>query len=203
MNIKDVVNILTLTLLLFWAAVAAAQERVVDLHARQTSGGLNVVPVLTWTTTPEADSCEASGGWTGSKAPAGGETLTPITRSATYRLTCQWGGDVIVTWTLSTTNTDGSAYTDQSGVVIYYGTSSGGPYPRQSYAAHDATSLIITDLTNGDWFFVASARNTSWIESEKSSQILHTVAITEANASVDITVSARPNTPADLSVRTK
>ena len=205
MNIKHLVKILTLILLLSWGTVAAAQDgaaKRVDLRARQTSAPLNVTPMLTWTTTPEADSCEASGGWTGSKAPAGSETLAPITRSATYRLTCKWvDGDVKVSWTPPTTNTDGSAYTDQSGVVVYYGTTSGGPYPQQSYAAHDATSLNITNLTAGTWYFAASARNTSWVESEKSSQVSHTVAITEVNASVGITVDARPGTPADLSIQ--
>ncbi|MDH3716090.1 MAG: hypothetical protein OET44_19845 [Gammaproteobacteria bacterium] len=42
---------------------------------------------LTWSTL-DADSCSASGGWSGSKAVAGSETVGPIAGDTTYTLSC-------------------------------------------------------------------------------------------------------------------
>lgn len=73
-----------------------------------------VIPTLTWTTTPAGATCTASGdpAWTGSKAASGTQALparalpTPV-----YSLTCTWPGDTsaALSWTPPTTNTDGTA----------------------------------------------------------------------------------------------
>src|SRR3954447_18842897 len=43
-------------------------------------------PTLRWHTSGTA--CSASGGWSGAKAASGSETLTGLTRTTSYSLTC-------------------------------------------------------------------------------------------------------------------
>lgn len=104
------------------ALAPAFAQRTIDFSANTTTGDGRVVPVLTWSTSPPAASCTASGQWSGEKGPSGTETLPPITSSATYNLSCTWPGDSIATvsWTLPTTNCDGSPLTDLASVVIRY-----------------------------------------------------------------------------------
>ena len=73
-----------------------------------------VIPTLTWSTTPAGATCTASGdtAWTGTKAGSG--TLAMPARALPtplYGLACTWPGDTTATisWTAPTTNTDGSA----------------------------------------------------------------------------------------------
>lgn len=104
-------------------ALEAQAQRTIDFSANTTTGDGQVVPVLTWETSPPAASCEASGQWSGEKGPSGSETLPPITSSATFNLTCTWQGDSLATvsWAVPTTNCDGSALTDLASIVIRYG----------------------------------------------------------------------------------
>lgn len=103
-------------------ALPALAQRTIQFSANTTTGDGQVVPVLTWSTSPPAQSCTASGQWEGEKPPSGTETLPPITSSATYNLSCTWPGDSIATlsWSLPTTNCNGSPVTDLASVVIRY-----------------------------------------------------------------------------------
>lgn len=73
-----------------WKAVAIAVDPpTVAISASQTSIAGEQSSILTWTST-DAVSCLASGGsggWSGSKAASGNETVTP-SATATYTLTC-------------------------------------------------------------------------------------------------------------------
>ena len=99
---------------LLLAGLAQAQTAgVVSLSATPTSGTGSVTPRLTWSTNPVATSCTASGGWSGTKAASGAQTLTAINANTNYTLTCTWGtGSATVNWTAPTTNTNGSACAD-------------------------------------------------------------------------------------------
>jgi hypothetical protein len=56
-------------LFIFAAGAAQAQTAgVVTLTANRTSNVGSFAPVLTWSTNPVAQSCTASGGWSGTKA---------------------------------------------------------------------------------------------------------------------------------------
>lgn len=111
--------LLALALLL---PLAAHAQNTLTFAASTTTGDGSVVPAFTWSTSPPAASCTATGpaAWAGTKAASGTQTLPAISSSATYNLDCTWPGDSIVTltWTNPTTNTDGSAYTDQKLVRI-------------------------------------------------------------------------------------
>ncbi len=54
---------------------------------------------LTWSS--NAAACTASGGWSGSKAPNGTESVGPITAQTDYVLSCQSPGSMVSTFTLT------------------------------------------------------------------------------------------------------
>src|SRR5688572_22209524 len=77
--------------------------------ASATTGGPTITPRLTWSTTPAATSCTASGAsdWSGVKGPSGVVTLAPIAYSQTYTLVCSWPsttGSIPLQWTPPTHN---------------------------------------------------------------------------------------------------
>jgi hypothetical protein len=71
------------------ASQAAAPT--VSLSASPASVQSGGTAVLTWSST-NASSCTASGGWTGSKATSGSQTMGPLSANATYILNCTGAG---------------------------------------------------------------------------------------------------------------
>lgn len=63
----------------------------VSLSANPTTVSSGGTATLTWSST-NADSCTASGGWTGLKAPSGVESVGPLTGNTTFTLTCTGSG---------------------------------------------------------------------------------------------------------------
>lgn len=190
-----------LPLLLFASPVLA--QNIISFTAEVTSGVETVVPVLTWDTTPLADDCTASGDWSGSKGPAGTETLPAISGSATYNISCEWlDTTAILSWTAPTQNTDGTPLTDLAGFRIYSGQTSGGPYPgvHHDIAPTDVTHDI-DGLTPGDWFFVATAFNALGVESDFSGEAMKILGEETSTESVGITVNPRPNPPSGVVVQ--
>ena len=188
------VNIIAPLLLLAMFASGTAQAQtagVVTLQANKTSGSAGLVPVLTWSTNPVASSCTASGGWSGTKAASGSQTLSAINASTNYTLTCSWGtGSANVTWTPPTTNTDGSALTNLARFKVYYGTSS--TSLTRSATVDDVTkrSATISSLSPGTWYFAVRAINTAGSESSNSNVASKSVAGASAAKTVGITISA-------------
>ncbi|HEY5644822.1 MAG TPA: hypothetical protein VIS76_02675, partial [Pseudomonadales bacterium] len=91
---------------------------------------------LRWSATG-ADSCTASGGWSGSLPASGSRTVGPLTAATTFSLSCAGSGGstlemisvavvgpVPVAWIAPEENVDGSALTDLAGYRIYYGSAS-------------------------------------------------------------------------------
>lgn len=172
--------------------------------AENTTGAGSVVPKLTWSTTPAATLCTASGDWSGTKAASGTETLAAITSSKTYNLTCSFPSptSATLTWTLPTTNTDGSPYTDAKGFLIYGATSAAGlatATPRNHFFP-TSTTTPYTGLTAGTWFFCIKAVNQLDQASVCSNTVSKTLASASQNRSVGITVNPVPNAPTNLTV---
>ncbi len=65
---------------------------VISLAAEPSSVGVNDSSTLTWLVW-DADSCEASGAWSGSKLLSGSEIVGPLTTSHTFILTCKGTAD--------------------------------------------------------------------------------------------------------------
>jgi hypothetical protein len=77
-------------------------------------------------------------------------------------------GSATLTWLPPTTNTDGSPLTNLAGYKVYWGPSQGN-YPNSTTLANPGlTSYVVTNLSPGTYFFVATAYNTAGAESSFS-----------------------------------
>lgn len=187
-----------LSIILFLAAgaVQAQTAGVVTLRANATSATGSMVPVLTWSTNPVATSCSASGGWSGTKAASGSQTLPSISASTNYTLTCSWGdGSARVSWVAPATNTDGSVLNNLAGFRVYYGNSTSAL--SQSTTINDVTAraATISSLNAGTWYFTVRAVNSSQTESANSNIASKVVSGASASGSVGITINAAPPPP--------
>ena len=183
-------SVLLIVLSLAAGAVQAQTAGVVTLNANKTSAVGSLVPVLTWSTNPVASSCTASGGWSGTKAASGTQTLTSINASTNYTLTCTWGtGSATVNWTAPTTNTDGSALTDLASFRVYYGTSASSLTQKSDISDITRRSASISPLAAGTWYFAVRAVNTGGTESANSNVASKVVAGATAAKTVGITIT--------------
>lgn len=188
---------LALTLALMMTAVAQAQTvGIVTLRANQTSAQTSMVPVLTWSTSPTAQSCLASGGWSGNRAASGTETLPSINASTNYTLTCIWSeGTAIVSWTAPTTNVDGSDLLDLAGFNVAYGTSRDALTQIALVDDNTRRSYTVASLAPGTWYFVVRAFNSQQAESDDSDIAQKEVTGASAVDTVSITIEDAPPPP--------
>jgi hypothetical protein len=182
--------------LLLLAAFAQAQTAgTVTFTANKTSSTTSFAPVLTWSTSPVASSCAASGAWSGTKFASGSQTLATITSSKSYTLTCAWGnGNATINWVAPTQNTDNSALTNLKGFKVVYGTSATNLNLSQSVSDPAARSMTIAALGSGTWYFAVRAVNTSNVESDNSTVVSRTISAATAAKTVNITISSTPTT---------
>jgi hypothetical protein len=175
-------------------SLAQAQSAgTVTLTANRTSSSSAFAPVLTWSTSPVASSCVASGGWSGTKFASGSETLATISSSKSYTLTCTWGsGTAALTWTAPTKNSNGSTLTDLAGYKIVYGTSSGSLTSSQSVNNASATSATVPGLGAATWYFAVRAVNSKGGESANSNVMTKTINAASAARTVNITITSTP-----------
>lgn len=165
----------------------------VTLKASKTSATGSLKPVLTWSTSPTASTCQASGGWSGTKFASGSETLATITASKSYTLTCSWGGGTAtVKWTAPTKNTDGSSLSNLASYKVVYGTSSGSLTQTKAINDPKATSTTLGSLGAGTWYFALRAVNSNGTESANSNVGSKTIKAATAAKTVSITITAAP-----------
>ena len=195
-------RLLALLLLCSISFPSLAQE--ITFTAETVSGNGQVVPALSWDTVPSADSCVASGGWTGEKGASGSETLPAIFGSATFTLTCTWAsdGDVTLTWVNPTENTDGSPYTNRGVTIIDYSPDGAEPWFMQVVTDPLATTATVADLDPGDWTFRARAVNADELSSAPSESVVRTVEPDmNAEERISITVNPLPLPPTGLAAQ--
>ena len=169
---------------------------VVTLRANQTSGTGSVTPVLTWSTNPVATSCTASGGWSGTKAASGTQTLSAINANTTFTLTCTWGsGSARINWTAPTTNTNGTALTNLARFRVLYGTSQSSLNQSVTVSDPTARTTTVSSLSPGTWYFAVRAVNSSGAESDNSNVTTKNVTGATAAQSVAITVTSPTPVP--------
>jgi len=183
-----------LPLLAFAAAAHAQTAGTISFSANKTSATGSLVPVLTWSTSPVATSCTASGSWSGTKFASGSETLPTITANASYTLTCYWGGgSAKVSWAIPTKNTDGSTLSNLAGYKVRFGTSASALTQTQSVNSPSATSTTVPALSTGTWYFSVRAVNSNQVESGDSNVAQKTISSASAAKTVAITIT--PGTP--------
>jgi hypothetical protein len=74
-------------------------------------------------------------------------------------------GSATLSWLPPTTNTDGSALTNLAGYRIYWGPAQGN-YPNSTTLSNPGlTSYVISNLSPGTYYFVATAYNSAGVES--------------------------------------
>jgi hypothetical protein len=185
-------------LLLSVASIALVQAApTVTLTASPTSGISPLSVVLTWTSTG-ASVCTASGGWSGTKALNGTQTMASVLTSKTYTLTCAEGnGTAKATWVAPTLNTDGSALTNLAGFKLYYANTAAGVPTATPVTINDklATTYTVTGLAAGTWYFGMKAFTTAGIDSVMSAQATKVVSLASAVASASVTVNTQPQPP--------
>lgn len=190
--------------LLLCTAAYGQTAGTVTFTANQTSATGSLTPVLTWSTSPTASSCLASGAWSGSKFASGTETVARITASASYTLTCTWGSaSTTVSWTAPTKNTDGSTLTDLASYKIVYGTSSSNLSNSRVVSDKTATSAVVSGLTAGTWYFAVRSVNGSGTESANSNVASRSISAASAGKTVAITITPSTTpTPTLKTIRT-
>lgn len=170
------------------------------LTATPADGVGSVTPTITWSGFPAGSICTASGGWSGTKATSGTQTLPAITFNATYTLTCVSStGSATVSWTPPTQNTNGSALTNLAKYRIYRAaTSSGLSSATPIEVEAPASTATLNGLPIGTNFFAVAAVNSAGVESALSNVASRTIAGATVSRSASVTVATRPNPPTGL-----
>ena len=140
---------------------------------------------LSWSAT-DADSCTASGGWSGTLATSGSQNIGPLTAGTTFSLSCTGsGGSVLemlsvgvigpvqLSWVAPDENVDGSSLTDLAGYRIYYGTSSRNYSDMVDLSNPGATAHTLT-LASGDYYVAMTALDADGNESAYSNEVIKT-----------------------------
>lgn len=203
---------------LFSPQAHAQTEPSVTFGASVTNAAGSLSTRLTWSTTPEATSCTASGhpSWTGLKAPGGSADLPAITLSGTYTLTlaCTWPGDTQarLAWVAPTQNTDGSALAKCASqtatgaclrsFTVHRGASATALTDSRAVDDRNATAYTWTGLAAGTHFFGVRAVNGDGTTSDLSNTASKVITATQTrNSAVTLTVNPLPSAPTGLTVQ--
>ena len=77
-------------------------------------------------------------------------------------------GNVTISWTPPTENTNGTALTNLAGYHIYYGTSQASLNQKVNITNAGLASYVVSNLTAGKWYFTLTAVNSLGVESPRS-----------------------------------
>lgn len=206
---------LIIALTFVWHAAHAQAPPSVTFGTSVTNAAGSLNTTLTWSTTPAATSCAASGhtSWSGAKAASGTLALPALTLSGTYSLTlnCTWPSDstTTVTWVAPTANTDGGALA-KCAAGVTSGPCLAGFRVFRRFDNSDlssgaevtpvndpgATSRTYTGLVVGTHYFGVEAMNADGVPSVMSNTISRVIAgAVTRSAGVTLTVNPKPNPP--------
>jgi hypothetical protein len=165
---------------------AAVGDPEVALTASRSVVGTGETVTLTWTGT-NVSSCEASGGWSGSRGTSGSASVGPLSASTTFSITCSGAsgsamsmisvavrGVVTLSWQPPTENVDGSPLSDLSGYQIYYGTESR-DYDAQVAVSDPRVTQQSLELTSGTYYLAVTAIDDQGNESGYSNEVTRTI----------------------------
>lgn len=170
-------KLLIIALLSLATAPAWSQNTGSFTLTTKVNGDGTLTPTLTWSTTPAATSCVASGdsAWAGSKTASGTQALAafPTSSPKAYALLCNWPGDTqaLLAWTVPTQNTDGSTLTNLAGFRVQWGKSATVLDQAAQIPNPAATGYTVTGLTPAMWFFGVRAYTSQGAESSMSNTV--------------------------------
>lgn len=158
-----------LAFLALFATFAFAAPPTGTLSGTVSSVNAPAKVTLTWNVVG-ASACTASGGWTGTKAVSGTQTLTAAIEGPTsYKLSCSGAaGTATLSWVPPTQNMDGSPLTDLAGYKIRYGTSTNAMTTVIDVTDPLAKERVITGLGAATWYFNIAAYNAAKVEGPAS-----------------------------------
>ena len=142
--------------------IGSATAPVVNLSANPATVAQGGNSVLTWSST-NATSCTASGGWSGSKATSGNQTISAIQATTTYTLACTGTGGTTSRSTTVTVSAGGgggslsgavdSSYVDRFGTnKVYVFTGNVTPDDIDGNAVEPVTTLAVNQAANACTF---------------------------------------------------
>jgi hypothetical protein len=160
-----------------------AKKLDVKLTAAEQAVGEGGSVRLSWTS-DNADSCDASGGWSGSKPPQGSAVVGPLTGSTTFTLTCSGLGRnavamlsvpivglVTLKWQAPVKNVDGTPLTDLSGYRVYYGEQSR-EYSNSETISDPRAVRYDVEVLSGSYYFAMTALDGNGNESGYSNEVV-------------------------------
>jgi hypothetical protein len=188
------------TMVSVFTCVAQAATTV-TLTATPTTGISPLSVTLNWSST-EATACSASGGWSGTKATSGSQTVTGLTANATFALTCTGPTEPAdLSWVPPTLNTDGSAIPATGAgslakyKIFHAATSAGVGSATPIEVLVPATTYSVTGLPVGVRYFAVKASTSAGIDSDLSGIANKNVVAASGSASTSVVVNTKPNPP--------
>jgi hypothetical protein len=183
-------RLLPAALALFAPTIWAAS---VTISVTPTTGIESVTPTVTWSSSG-VTTCTATGGWIGAKAISGSETLPSIDRAASYGLICtDPNGNLIISWTPPTQNTNGTPLTDLAKYRIYVAaTISALQTATPVEISAPATTYTVTNVAPGTKFVAVTAVSLAGVESAFSNTPSKNVTGDTATAQAAVSVTPRP-----------
>lgn len=136
---------------------------------------------LDWSAT-NAQSCEASGAWSGQQGTSGSFDTGSLGQDSTFTLTCTSGssnvieqlsvriGNTQLAWTPPTSNVDGTVLTDLAGFRIYWGTQPGN-YTDNAEVGPFVTQYDLSGLQTDAYWVAMTAFNIDGTESAYSNEV--------------------------------
>jgi hypothetical protein len=193
-------NVLFALILAMFVSVSHAQIPVTLTATPADSNG--TVPVtVAWNATG-ATSCTASGAWTGTKSASGSQVISPpIAATSKFDLTCSAGGSATVTWGLPTKNTNGTPLTLLSGYRVNYGPTATSLPQFLNVTVPTTTVAVVPNLPAGTMFFTVTSLTSDKQESVPSNPVSTVVTASSGTASATHTVTAVPQPPVNVTVR--
>lgn len=143
------------------------------------SGNAPLTASLNWnvTGTGPGTRCTASGDWAGLKTFSGTESTGVLLNDSSFTLTCvtpatpatpPGTGQVTLSWTPPTENTDGTSLTNLSGFRIVYGQSASALTRTIDINNPAISTYVVEGLSGGVWYFAIRAFTASGMESANS-----------------------------------
>jgi hypothetical protein len=211
-GVAFVISLAFLLVVLAWCATANAQT--LTFSATPPTAVSRATPALTLDVTGlggRTATCTASGGWTGPQVP-GTSTQPEIAATTTYTIACSAPAIAQVTtaqlvWQAPTLNTDGTAYANAKGFMVYGAQTQAGLATATGRAVNNpaATSVTYTGINQpGTWWFCVKAVNLADLLSGCSNAASKTIApgvpAWSDTKSVTVTITAPPvpNPPSNL-----
>jgi hypothetical protein len=174
--------------------VAPTPAPLVNLSVSSASIEQGQSTALSWSST-NADSCVASGGWSGTRSTMGSQSVSPAS-TATYTLTCSGAGgsasdsitvtvndppasgqDVNLSWVAPAEREDNTpiSMSEIAGYRIYYGKTQGQYTSSIEVNDGSAGGYTITGLSSGTYYFVVTTYDVDGRESGYSQAVSRSI----------------------------